>query len=176
MSDFDADEDSAPEIKLIEREQYAELLNSFYSVLSDFEKKVLSMYLSGYTYNEISYRLNIEKKSADNALQRIKRKLRAVSLKPANHGAKHGGQSVFGYVSQSGHLYAETAVRNSFSPPVSRSSTQKRDLPTSLKHVRHAVWHANRRADPKESFTRLSAQNAAERLRFPLSPTTTALT
>ena len=73
------------------------------------------------------------------------------------------------------HLYAETAVRNSFSPPVSRSSTQKRDLPTSLKHVRHAVWHANRRADPKESFTRLSAQNAAERLRFPLSPTTTAL-
>ncbi|MDD7355055.1 MAG: sigma-70 family RNA polymerase sigma factor [Oscillospiraceae bacterium] len=90
VSDFDADEDSAPEIKLIEREQYAELLNSFYSVLSDFEKKVLSMYLSGYTYNEISYRLNIEKKSADNALQRIKRKLRAVSLKPDNHGAKHG--------------------------------------------------------------------------------------
>ena len=90
VSDSDAGEDSAPETKLIEREQYAELLNSFYSVLSDFEKKVLSMYLSGYTYNEISHRLNIEKKSADNALQRIKRKLRAVSLKPDNHGAKPG--------------------------------------------------------------------------------------
>lgn len=88
VSDSDAGEDSAPETKLIEQEQYAELLNSFYSVLSDFEKKVLSMYLSGYTYNEISHRLNIEKKSADNALQRIKRKLRAVSLKPDNHGAK----------------------------------------------------------------------------------------
>lgn len=85
ISESDAQEDSAPEIKLIEREQYAELLNSFYSVLSDFEKKVLSMYLSGYSYNEISQKLNITKKSADNALQRIKRKLRDVR---DNHGAK----------------------------------------------------------------------------------------
>ncbi len=88
VSDSKANEDSAPEIKLIEREQYAELLNSFYSVLSDFEKKVLSMYLSGYTYNEISRRLNIEKKSADNALQRIKRKLRTVADKPGNYDTK----------------------------------------------------------------------------------------
>ncbi len=88
LSASGAENDRTPEIKLIEREQYAELLNSFYSVLSGFEKKVLSMYLSGYTYNEISRRLNIEKKSADNALQRIKRKLRAVAVKPGNHDTK----------------------------------------------------------------------------------------
>lgn len=88
LSDSGAENSRTPEIKLIEREQYAELLNSFYSVLSDFEKKVLSMYLSGYSYNEISQRLNIEKKSADNALQRIKRKLRSVAFKPDSHGTK----------------------------------------------------------------------------------------
>lgn len=67
-----------PEMRIIEREQYTELLNSFFSVLSPLEKKVLSLYLSGYSYSEIAQKLQITKKSADNALLRIRHKLRGL--------------------------------------------------------------------------------------------------
>lgn len=67
-----------PEMRIIEREQYTELLNSFFSALSPLEKKVLSLYLSGYSYSEIAQKLQITKKSADNALLRIRHKLRGL--------------------------------------------------------------------------------------------------
>ena len=44
-------------------------------VLSVLEKQVLALYLDGQSYQEISYELNRQVKSVDNALQRIKRKL-----------------------------------------------------------------------------------------------------
>ena len=43
-------------------------------MLSEFETRVLSLYLKGYSYNEISEKLCKHPKSVDNALQRIKRK------------------------------------------------------------------------------------------------------
>ena len=44
-------------------------------LLSDLERKVLSLYLDGRSYQEISEELNRHVKSIDNALQRVKRKL-----------------------------------------------------------------------------------------------------
>jgi len=39
------------------------------------EKKILALYLKGYSYNEISEIANLSKKSIDNGLSRIKNKL-----------------------------------------------------------------------------------------------------
>ena len=44
--------------------------------LNDFEKKVLDEYLSGATYLQIATKLNISAKSVDNAISRIKIKLK----------------------------------------------------------------------------------------------------
>ena len=43
--------------------------------LSSLELKVLTLYLKGYSYNEIAKISNLNKKSIDNALTRIKNKL-----------------------------------------------------------------------------------------------------
>ena len=64
-----------PEMQIIEREQYTQLINNLCSALSPLEKKVLSLYLSGYSYSEIAQKLQITVKSADNALCRIRKKL-----------------------------------------------------------------------------------------------------
>lgn len=46
------------------------------TLLSDFEQQVLDMYLSGNSYKHISRKLNVDLKAVDNALQRVRRKLK----------------------------------------------------------------------------------------------------
>lgn len=53
------------------RDFKAQIQNSF----SKLEKKVLSEYLEGHSYNEIAFKLNKSVKAVDNTLQRIKKKL-----------------------------------------------------------------------------------------------------
>ncbi len=48
------------------------------ALLSGLEQETLSLYLSGHSYEEMAARLNLSTKSIDNALQRIRRKLREV--------------------------------------------------------------------------------------------------
>jgi RNA polymerase sporulation-specific sigma factor len=64
-----------PEDLMIHREDYDHMEEEINKVLSDLEKQVLTLYLEGQTYQEISDELNRHVKSVDNALQRIKRKL-----------------------------------------------------------------------------------------------------
>lgn len=64
-----------PEELMIHREEYSYLEERMGEILSELEKKVLSLYLDGQSYNEISEELNRHVKSIDNALQRVKRKL-----------------------------------------------------------------------------------------------------
>ena len=64
-----------PEAILIEKEKSSVFNEAILSNLSRFEQKVLSLYLEGKTYIEISEELDKEPKSIDNAIQRIKRKL-----------------------------------------------------------------------------------------------------
>ena len=64
-----------PEDLIISQEDYSHMENEMNKVLSSLEKQVLSLYLDGQSYQEISFELNRQVKSVDNALQRIKRKL-----------------------------------------------------------------------------------------------------
>lgn len=46
--------------------------------LSDFEHSVITLFLAGYKYSDISRKLSSDEKAVDNAMQRIRRKLRAI--------------------------------------------------------------------------------------------------
>ncbi len=63
-----------PESLGIGIEERKEMVNRLYKLLSGLEAKVLSLYLEGYSYEEMSRKLGKPVKSVDNAIQRIKRK------------------------------------------------------------------------------------------------------
>lgn len=65
-----------PGVTLIKEEELQQLIEDVRRELSYFEKKVLSYYISGASYYEISMALACGIKSVDNALQRIKKKIR----------------------------------------------------------------------------------------------------
>lgn len=67
-----------PDQRAEEKENKLELQEKIKKVLSPLEIKVLSLYLKGYSYNEIAEKGNITKKSIDNALTRIKSKLQFI--------------------------------------------------------------------------------------------------
>lgn len=64
-----------PEHLLIKREELDLIEEKMGEVLSELERKVLSAYLEGKSYQEISIEMNKHIKSIDNALQRVKKKL-----------------------------------------------------------------------------------------------------
>ena len=64
-----------PDDKVLERERMHEIKKSIIKTLSPLELKILSLYLKGYSYNEISNIAKLSKKSIDNGLTRIKNKL-----------------------------------------------------------------------------------------------------
>lgn len=64
-----------PEQLVISKEEVSNIETKIGEILSDFEWKVLSYYLQGKSYQEISEDLDRHVKSIDNALQRVKRKL-----------------------------------------------------------------------------------------------------
>ncbi|MBQ8909066.1 MAG: sigma-70 family RNA polymerase sigma factor [Clostridia bacterium] len=64
-----------PDDTVLEKEHFTEIKQSILKTLSPLEIKILSLYLKGYSYNEISNIADISKKSIDNGLSRIKHKL-----------------------------------------------------------------------------------------------------
>ena len=64
-----------PEELIITKERLDEITNNTLGCLSKLESQVLSLYLDGLSYDEISKALNKTPKSVDNAVQRIRRKL-----------------------------------------------------------------------------------------------------
>ena len=68
----------SPEEEIIIAEQMEELRGRIDTLLSGFEQRVLTLYLSGHSYSEISQLLRTTSKAVDNALQRVRRKLRSV--------------------------------------------------------------------------------------------------
>ncbi len=64
-----------PEEMVINREEFSGMEVKMSEILSSLEWKVLSMFLQGKTYQEISAKLKRHVKSIDNALQRVKRKV-----------------------------------------------------------------------------------------------------
>lgn len=65
-----------PEELLIDRENLELLEKAIDKELSGFEKQVLDLYLTGMKYTQIAKVLGRDDKSTDNALQRIKNKIR----------------------------------------------------------------------------------------------------
>lgn len=65
-----------PEEMLIDRENVEHLLTQIEKELSPFEKQVLDLYLTGMSYLQIARVLGRDEKSTDNALSRIKSKVR----------------------------------------------------------------------------------------------------
>ena len=69
-------EEMTPEEVIINRESFAEIKKQIEFSLTGLEKSVFDLYLAGASYEDISSALKISKKSADNAMQRIKAKLK----------------------------------------------------------------------------------------------------
>lgn len=68
--------DQSPEEMVIDKENVAQLEKTIEKELSGFEKQVLDLYLTGMSYTQIAKVLGRDEKSTDNALQRIKTKLK----------------------------------------------------------------------------------------------------
>lgn len=75
MDVITSSESENPERLMINREEYSHFEEKISEILSELEQQVLTLYLDGQSYNEISEELNRHVKSIDNALQRVKRKL-----------------------------------------------------------------------------------------------------
>ena len=75
-NDDRSDPQTEPEKVLMADEGIRELMEYAHDNLSDMELKVLALYIDGRTYDEISGILDIPVKSCDNAMQRVRRKLR----------------------------------------------------------------------------------------------------
>ena len=66
-----------PEEYLLAKERLQQLEEKIEGQLSTFEKQVLDLHLTGMGYVEIAHVLNKSEKSTDNALQRVKSKVRS---------------------------------------------------------------------------------------------------
>ena len=71
----------SPEDEFIDNEQAQHLEKKIYDSLSDFERKVLNLRLTGIEYTDIAKILGRDAKSTDNALSRIKVKVRKIQEK-----------------------------------------------------------------------------------------------
>jgi RNA polymerase sporulation-specific sigma factor len=69
-------EADSPERMIIEKESYDRLMKSVKGKLTEFEFNVLNHYLYGESYHGIAKTLNCEPKAVDNAMVRIRRKLK----------------------------------------------------------------------------------------------------
>ena len=78
-----AEDGSSPENIWFEKEKMLGIYDEIKSLLSNLEWDIFRLYLSGLSYGEISERLDIPLKSVDNAVFRVRKKLR-VLFSPGN--------------------------------------------------------------------------------------------
>ena len=77
-----ASSEGAPSERLIEEERYVMLYQSVRATLSTYENRVWWLYLAGRTARDIANELGTDEKSVQNAIFRIRRKLRAIIPHP----------------------------------------------------------------------------------------------
>ena len=70
-----------PEKLVIEQEIWRDFYIKLFAGLSSMEQKVLGLYLEGSNYVQIAEIMGKEPKSIDNALQRIRQKIKTLQLK-----------------------------------------------------------------------------------------------
>ena len=71
-----ADDASDPQALLESRDEINRMLEAAHVSLSSFERRVLSFYLGGYKRSEVESRLGISVRAFDNAMARVRKKLR----------------------------------------------------------------------------------------------------
>ena len=71
-----SDKNYDPERTYIEKESIGETKKIIDKTLSKFENKILGLYLQGFSYEDIGNKTGKNKKSIDNAIQRLTKKLR----------------------------------------------------------------------------------------------------
>lgn len=71
----------SPEHELIEREKLKEINGKIEKVLSELENKIWKMYIAGYSTKEMAQAVNKNEKSVDNAIYRIRNKLKPIFIK-----------------------------------------------------------------------------------------------
>lgn len=71
-------EDDDPERILLRKERLHELYREMDLVLSKRELEIFKLFLCGLRYEQMAERLHITEKSVDNAMQRVRRKLKSV--------------------------------------------------------------------------------------------------
>lgn len=71
--------DNTPESLIIEKEECELFTNRIRTLLSDFEYKVLCEYLVNNSYQVIADSLKTDKKSVNNAMMRLRKKIKAIN-------------------------------------------------------------------------------------------------
>ena len=72
---IDVDKDTNPETIFIEKESVQSLTRGIKNILKESDRRILSDYLNGMSYQQISEKRNKSVKYVDNSLQRIKKKI-----------------------------------------------------------------------------------------------------
>ena len=70
-------DEETPEVIMISRESVDRMHEKIREILSPFEYQVLELYLKGYGYQQIAQQMEKSPKAIDNALQRIRSKVRS---------------------------------------------------------------------------------------------------
>ena len=76
MNTLPSEKEKNPEVMMIEQENVEQIEHAILKELSDLEKQVFELHLTGMTYTEIAKVLGRDEKSTDNALQRMKTKIK----------------------------------------------------------------------------------------------------
>lgn len=78
LDEYVNSEQEIPENVVIEQEKIKELYGKISSALSEREWQVFQMFLTGMTYNQMALSLNVSVKTVDNAMQRVRHKLKSL--------------------------------------------------------------------------------------------------
>ena len=83
LIDFIQDNSNNPELGLLSNEEFKELYSTISKELTNLEECVFKLKIQGFGYKEIADILDKEEKSIDNAIQRIKVKIKSLMTKNA---------------------------------------------------------------------------------------------
>ena len=81
LIDFIQDNSHNPEVGLVSNEEFKELYENISKELTSLEECVFKLKLQGFGYKEIADILDKDEKSIDNAIQRIKAKIKSLKFK-----------------------------------------------------------------------------------------------
>lgn len=81
LIDFIQDNSHNPEVGLVSNEEFKELYENISKELTSLEECVFKLKLQGFGYKEIADILDKDEKSIDNAIQRIKNKIKSIMTK-----------------------------------------------------------------------------------------------